>query len=81
MKPSYSFVWSCLFSLSISLHAASPVVISEFMASNRSSNLLNQVFEGSAMSLVMQALSVKRATPEELRRLRRLLDEMEGDQS
>jgi len=44
-------------------------------------DLANQVFEGSAMSLVMQALSVKRATPEELRRLRQLLDEMEGDQS
>jgi BlaI family penicillinase repressor len=44
-------------------------------------DLLDQVFEGSAMSLVMQALSVKRATPAELRRLRQLLDEMEGDQS
>jgi BlaI family transcriptional regulator, penicillinase repressor len=45
------------------------------------SDLLDQVFEGSAMSLVMQALSVKRATPAELRQLRRLLDDMEGDQS
>jgi BlaI family penicillinase repressor len=44
-------------------------------------DLLDQVFEGSAMNLVMQALSVKRATPEELQRLRELLDEMEGDQS
>src|SRR5687767_10419443 len=44
-------------------------------------DLLDQVFEGSAMSLVMQALSVKRATPEELQRLRELLDEMEGEQS
>jgi BlaI family penicillinase repressor len=44
-------------------------------------DLLDQVFEGSAMSLVMQALAIKRATPEELRRLRQLLDEMEGDQS
>src|SRR5918992_1495521 len=44
-------------------------------------DLLDQGFEGSAMSLVMQALSVKRATPEELQRLRELLDEMEGDQS
>ena len=44
-------------------------------------DLLDQVFEGSAMSLVMQALSVTRATPEELQRLRELLDEMEGDQS
>ena len=44
-------------------------------------DVLDQVFEGSAMSLVMQALSVKRATPEELQRLRELLDEMEGDRS
>jgi BlaI family penicillinase repressor len=42
------------------------------------SDVLNQVFEGSAMNLVMQALSVKRATPEELRKLRELLDEIEG---
>ena len=41
-------------------------------------DVLDQVFEGSAMNLVMQALSVKRATPEELRRLRELLDEIEG---
>ena len=42
------------------------------------SDVLDQVFEGSAMNLVMQALSVKRATPEELRKLRKLLDEIEG---
>jgi len=42
------------------------------------SDVLDQVFEGSAMNLVMQALSVKRATPEELRKLRELLDEIEG---
>ena len=41
-------------------------------------DVLDQVFEGSAMNLVMQALSVKRATPEELRKLRELLDEIEG---
>jgi predicted transcriptional regulator len=44
-------------------------------------DLLDQVFDGSAMNLVMHALSAKRATPEELRRLRQLLDEIEGDQS
>ena len=41
-------------------------------------DVLDQVFEGSAMNLVMQALSVKRATPEELRKLRELLDDIEG---
>jgi BlaI family transcriptional regulator, penicillinase repressor len=44
-------------------------------------DLLDQVFEGSAASLAMQALSDKRATPEELRKLRELLDEIEGDRS
>ena len=44
-------------------------------------DLLDQVFEGSAVGLAMQALSDKRATPEELRKLRELLDEIEGDQS
>jgi BlaI family transcriptional regulator, penicillinase repressor len=44
-------------------------------------DLLDQVFDGSAASLAMQALSVKRATPEELRKLRQLLDEIEGDHS
>jgi BlaI family transcriptional regulator, penicillinase repressor len=45
------------------------------------SDLLDQAFEGSSMSLVLQALSAKRATPGELRQLRELLDEIEGDQS
>jgi BlaI family transcriptional regulator, penicillinase repressor len=44
-------------------------------------DLLDQVFEGSAASLAMQALSDKRATPEELRKLRELLDDIEGDHS
>jgi BlaI family penicillinase repressor len=44
-------------------------------------DVLDHVFEGSAMNLVMQALSVKRATPAELRRLRELLDEIEGEKS
>jgi BlaI family penicillinase repressor len=37
------------------------------------SDLLDQVFDGSSMSLVMQALSTKRATAGELRQLRELL--------
>ena len=45
------------------------------------SDLVDQVFEGSVMSLAMQALSGKRATPEELRKLRELLDEIEGAES
>ena len=45
------------------------------------SDLLDQVFEGSSMSLVLQALSAKPATSGELRQLRELLDEIEGDRS
>src|SRR5688572_22095612 len=42
------------------------------------SDLVEQVFDGSVMSLAMQALSARRATPEELRKLRQLLDDIEG---
>lgn len=44
-------------------------------------DLLDQVFDGSAMGLVVQALSATRSTPEELRQLRALLDEIEGGRS
>jgi predicted transcriptional regulator len=37
-------------------------------------DLLDRVFDGSAAGLVMQALSTKRASPAELRRIRALLD-------
>lgn len=45
------------------------------------SEFLEQVFDGSAMSLVMQALSAKGATKDEVRQLRQLLDEIEGERS
>ena len=41
-------------------------------------DLLEQVFEGSAASVAMHALSAKRSTPDDIRRLRELLDEIEG---
>jgi BlaI family transcriptional regulator, penicillinase repressor len=44
-------------------------------------DLLDDVFEGSSMSLVMQALSAKPASAEEVRQLRELLDEIEGGRS
>ena len=43
-------------------------------------HLLERVFSGSARNLVMQALSVKKATPAELAEIRKLLDQLEGDQ-
>jgi BlaI family transcriptional regulator, penicillinase repressor len=41
-------------------------------------HLLERVFFGSAPKLVMQALAVKKATPDELAQIRKLLDELEG---
>lgn len=40
--------------------------------------LLAQAFDGSALKLVMQALGGHQASPEEISRIRELLDEMEG---
>jgi BlaI family transcriptional regulator, penicillinase repressor len=42
-------------------------------------DLLDRAFGGSARKLVAAALSSKRATPEELDDIRRLLDDMKGD--
>jgi predicted transcriptional regulator len=39
--------------------------------------LVDQVFEGSAQQLVVQALSSKKSTPAELAEIRRLLDNLE----
>ena len=44
-------------------------------------DLLDQVFAGSATSLAMHALAMKRATREELRKVRELLDDIEGVES
>jgi predicted transcriptional regulator len=42
--------------------------------------LIDKAFGGSAQRLVMQALSSKPASPEEIAEIRRLLDSMEGGQ-
>jgi predicted transcriptional regulator len=41
-------------------------------------DLIERAYDGSAGSLVLQALSTERSTPEELAEIRRLLDELEG---
>ena len=41
-------------------------------------DLLERVFGGSARALVLQALSAKKASPQELSEIRKLLDEFEG---
>ena len=42
-------------------------------------DLLNRAFAGSTENLVLQVLSSKKATPEEIDRIRKLLDEYEGE--
>ena len=41
-------------------------------------DLLDRVFAGSAEKLVLRALSAKKVSPKELKRIREMLDEMEG---
>jgi BlaI family transcriptional regulator, penicillinase repressor len=41
-------------------------------------DLLDRAFGGSATKMVMQALSSRQSSPEELARIRELLDELEG---
>ena len=43
-------------------------------------DLMEQAFAGSASQLVMQALSSRRATPEEIEKIRKLLDSMDEDE-
>jgi BlaI family transcriptional regulator, penicillinase repressor len=44
-------------------------------------DLVDRAFDGSAVGLAMQALSSKRASPEEIREIRRLLEDLKrGDQ-
>jgi predicted transcriptional regulator len=39
-------------------------------------DLIQKVYEGSAKSLVMQALSTSRASPEDLEEIQRLIEEL-----
>ncbi len=43
-------------------------------------DFVQKVFDGSTGKLVLNALSTKSATPEEIAEIRRMLDEMENDQ-
>ena len=42
-------------------------------------DLIDRAFGGSAQGLIMQALSSKRASPEELAEIRLMLERMEGE--
>lgn len=58
-------------------HVYEPRLAEEQTQRQLVSDLLDRAFDGSARKLVMQALSVKRASPEELEQIRQLLDELE----
>jgi BlaI family transcriptional regulator, penicillinase repressor len=44
-------------------------------------DLLDRVFGGAAQRMVMQALTERRASPEDIAEIRRLLDRLEGEES
>jgi len=59
-------------------HVYRPVLTRAKTGKRLLDDLIEKVYEGSAMSLVLQALSSGKATKEELGELRRMLDQMEG---
>jgi predicted transcriptional regulator len=61
-------------------HVYRAVVPREHTQRQMVGDLLERVFGGSARALVLQALSAKRAGPQELAEIRKLLDEFEGGQ-
>lgn len=58
-------------------HVYEPSVPAETTQKHLVDDLLEKAFGGSAQKLVMQALSSKRASTEELAEIRRLLDQLE----
>ncbi len=62
-------------------HVYRPRVSAEKTRRQLVGDLLDRAFEGSAEQLVVQALSAKNVTRDELAKIRALLDEMEGDKS
>jgi BlaI family transcriptional regulator, penicillinase repressor len=61
--------WAHVYEAGVSEEAAHRRIVTD---------LLDRAFAGSAQKLVLQALSAKKASPEEIREIRRVLDEMEG---
>ena len=61
-------------------HVYQPRVPAEKTQRQLVAELLERAFEGSARNLVMQALSAKKVSPEELAQIRALLDEIEREE-
>jgi len=62
-------------------HVYSPAVGEEHTQNQIVGNLVDQAFAGSAGKLVMRALSAKKVPPEELARIRKMIDTMEKEAS
>jgi BlaI family transcriptional regulator, penicillinase repressor len=59
-------------------HVYRPTLSEERTQKELLGDLLDRVFAGSAEKLVMRALSARKVSPKELKRIRKMLDEMEG---
>jgi predicted transcriptional regulator len=59
-------------------HVYAPAVSEETTQQHLVSDLIDRAFGGSAMGLVMQALSDNPASTEELRKVRELIDQLNG---
>jgi predicted transcriptional regulator len=59
-------------------HVYRPALSEERTQKDLLGDLLDRVFAGSAEKLVMRALSARKVSPKELKRIRAMLDEMEG---
>ena len=58
-------------------HVYAPRMSEEHTQRQLLQDLLDRAFGGSALKLVMQALSTRKASPEELAQIRQLLDDRE----
>jgi predicted transcriptional regulator len=59
-------------------HVYAPAISKEEAQARFAGELMHRVFEGSAQSLVMGALTAQRASPKDLDEIRRMLDEFEA---
>jgi predicted transcriptional regulator len=60
-------------------HIYRPTLSEERTQKQLVGDLLDRVFAGSAAKLVMRALSARKVPPKELKRIREMLDQMEGE--
>ena len=60
-------------------HVYKPALSEERTQRQLVSDLLEKAFAGSAEKLVMRALSAKKVSPKELARIKKILDEFEGE--